>query len=135
MVLGTVCRCYCVDSSAFWMIVKGWIGYMPPIEDLQNPKNKFATEIYSPDMKVIGTFFAEKENRVQVGFNDISPHVINALIATEDVRFYEHSGIDGWALARVFCSRADCSAKGGRRQHNYAATFQTTLFAYGFQYF
>ena len=38
MVLGTVCRCYCVDSSAFWMIVKGWIGYMPPIEDLQNPK-------------------------------------------------------------------------------------------------
>lgn len=96
----------------FWMIVKGWIGYMPPIEDLQNPKNKFATEIYSSDMKVIGTFFAEKENRVQVGFNDISPHVINALIATEDVRFYEHSGIDGWALARVFFVRGLMQRKG-----------------------
>ncbi|MDD3405738.1 MAG: transglycosylase domain-containing protein [Paludibacteraceae bacterium] len=96
----------------FWMIIKGWIGYMPPLEDLQNPKNKFATEIYSSDMKVIGTFFAEKENRVQVGFNDISPNLINALIATEDERFYKHSGIDGWALARVAVVRGLLQRKG-----------------------
>ena len=62
-------------------------------------------------MKVIGTF-CRKENRVQVGFYDISPHVINALIATEDVRFYEHSGIDGWALARVFFVRGLMQRKG-----------------------
>lgn len=96
----------------FFLIAKGWIGYMPPIEDLQHPKNKFATEIYSSDMKVIGTFFSEKENRVQVNFNEVSPNLIHALIATEDARFYQHSGIDGKALARAVVLRGLLQRKG-----------------------
>ena len=71
----------------FFSIAKGWIGYMPPVEDLENPNYKFATEVFSDDGKVLGTYSYSKENRVYVGYQDLSPHVINALIATEDVRF------------------------------------------------
>lgn len=74
---------------------------MPKIEELQNPKDKFASEIYSSDMKVLGRYFASKENRVYVPYEELSPHLINALISTEDYRFREHSGIDGTALFRV----------------------------------
>ena len=69
----------------FVSISKGWIGYMPPVEELENPNYKFATEIFSEDGKVLGTYSYSKENRVFVGYNDLSPHIINALIATEDV--------------------------------------------------
>lgn len=89
----------------FFFISMGWIGYLPPIDELQNPKNKYATEIYSSDMKLLGRYFANKENRVSVNYKDISPDLINALIATEDVRFTKHSGIDGWALARAMFFR------------------------------
>ncbi|MDR0371579.1 MAG: transglycosylase domain-containing protein [Prevotellaceae bacterium] len=85
----------------FLLISKGAIGYLPPIDELQNPKNKYATEIYSSDLKIIGHYFQNKENRVGVDFNAISPNLINALIATEDVRFYDHSGVDGKALLRA----------------------------------
>mgnify|MGYP000314478904 CR=1 FL=1 len=64
----------------FFSIAKGWIGYMPPVEDLENPNYKFATEIFSEDGKVLGTYSYSKENRVFVGYNDLSPHIINALI-------------------------------------------------------
>ena len=89
----------------FVSISKGWIGYMPPVEDLENPNYKFATEVFSEDGKVLGTYSYSKENRVFVGYNDLSPNIINALIATEDVRFAEHSGIDAYALTRAIVKR------------------------------
>lgn len=54
-------------------IAKGWIGYMPPVEDLENPNYKFATEVFSEDGKVLGTYSYSKENRVFVGYNDCRP--------------------------------------------------------------
>ena len=89
----------------FFSIAKGWIGYMPPVEDLENPNYKFATEVFSEDGIVLGTITYSKENRVFVGYNDLSPNIINALIATEDVRFAEHSGIDAYALTRAVVKR------------------------------
>ena len=89
----------------FFSIAKGWIGYMPPVEDLENPNYKFATEVFSEDGKVLGTYSYSKENRVFVGYNDLSPNIINALIATEDVRFAEHSGIDAYAPTRAVVKR------------------------------
>ena len=86
----------------FFSIAKGW---MPPVEDLENPNYKFATEVFSEDGKVLGTYSYSKENRVFVGYNDLSPNIINALIATEDVRFAEHSGIDAYALTRAIVKR------------------------------
>ena len=90
---------------AFYAINEGWIGYMPPIEDLQNPINRFATQIYSSDGKLIGTWNYNRENRVMVDYTKLSPHLVNALVATEDVRFYEHSGIDFYALGRALIKR------------------------------
>ena len=89
----------------FVSISKGWIGYMPPVEELENPSYKFATEIFSEDEKVLGTWSYSKENRVYTAYKDLSPSIINALIATEDVRFVEHSGIDAKALFRAFVKR------------------------------
>ena len=85
----------------FAAIAKGWIGYMPPVEDLENPNYKFATEVISEDGQVLGTYSYSKENRVYVGYDDLSPHLISALIATEDVRFADHSGIDVKAIFRA----------------------------------
>lgn len=85
----------------FSMIANGKLGFMPNIEELQNPKNKYASEIYSSDMKVLGRYFESKENRVFVPYEELSPSLVNALISTEDYRFREHSGIDGTALFRV----------------------------------
>ena len=94
------------------MIATGWIGYMPPIEELQNPKNKFATEIFSSDGELIGTFFTAKDNRVNAEYSELSPYLVKALIATEDERFANHSGIDAEALARVFVKRVIFMQKG-----------------------
>ncbi len=91
--------------AAFAMIGMGWIGYMPPVEDLENPKDKFATEVYSADGEVLGRFYQSQNNRVYVSYDEISPYLINALIATEDVRFANHSGIDGKALLRSLIKR------------------------------
>ena len=84
----------------FWMITKGWLGYLPPLDELQTPKNKFATEIISSDMQLLGRYY-RNENRVGVAYTDISPNMINALIATEDVRFYDHTGVDLKSLFRA----------------------------------
>lgn len=89
----------------FASISYGWIGYMPPVEELENPNYKFATEIFSENGKVLGTFSIEKNNRVYSSYADLSSNVINALIATEDVRFTEHSGIDAKALFRAIVKR------------------------------
>ena len=90
---------------AFYAISEGWIGYMPPIEDLQNPINRFATQIYSSDGKLMGTWNYNRENRVMIDYTKMSPHLVHALVATEDVRFYEHSGIDFYALGRAIIKR------------------------------
>ena len=89
----------------FVSISNGWIGYMPPIEELQNPKDKFASVIYSDDGEVLGRFYQSRNNRVYVNYGEISPHLIEALIATEDVRFAEHCGIDFRALMRAIIKR------------------------------
>ena len=78
---------------------------MPPIEDLQNPINRFATQIYSSDGKLMGTWNYNRENRVMIDYTKMSPHLVHALVATEDVRFYEHSGIDFYALGRAIIKR------------------------------
>ena len=90
---------------AFAAIANGWIGYMPPIEDLQNPINRFATQVYSSDGKIMGTWNYNKENRICVDYNQLSPYLVKALVATEDARFYEHSGIDFYALGRAVIKR------------------------------
>ena len=92
-------------AGAFYAIDRGWIGYMPPIEDLQNPISRFATQIYSADGKLLGTWNYNRENRVMVDYNKIAPSLIQALVATEDVRFYDHSGVDFIALARAIVKR------------------------------
>lgn len=100
----------------FVFIWNGWIGYMPDMEDLQNPIDKYATQIYSADGKVIGTWNQDRANRVLVSFDKVSPYVVQALVATEDVRYYEHSGIDFIALARAIVKRGllgQASAGGG----------------------
>lgn len=89
----------------FYAINEGWIGYMPPIEDLQNPINRFATQVISADGKVMGTWNYNRENRIIVDYTQLSPSLVQALVATEDVRFYEHSGIDFYALGRAVVKR------------------------------
>ncbi len=80
-------------AGIFWGINRGWLGYLPPLEELQNPKNRYASEIMSADMVSLGRYY-RYENRIGVQYSDLSPYLINALIATEDVRFYEHTGVD-----------------------------------------
>ena len=96
----------------FVLIANGVIGYLPEIEELQNPKNKFASEVYTADGEIIGRYYYGKDNRVAVSYDQISPNVINALISTEDVRFYEHSGIDFRALFRSIIKRGVLGQKG-----------------------
>ncbi len=90
--------------AGYYLVKGGWIGYMPPIDELQSPISKYASQIVTADGKVIGTW-SRSENRVFVDYDSISPHVLEALIATEDIRFYEHSGIDVRALGRAVVKR------------------------------
>ncbi len=85
-------------------IKKGWVGYMPELEELQNPISKQATQVISSDGKLLGTW-SKSENRILVEYDSISPYMIKALVATEDVRFYDHSGIDVKALGRAIVKR------------------------------
>lgn len=91
-------------AGGFYCIREGWIGYMPPLDELQSPISKYASQIITADGKVIGTW-SRNENRVFVDYDSISPYVFQALVATEDVRFYEHSGIDVRALGRAIVKR------------------------------
>lgn len=76
-----------------------FFGDLPKVEDLDNPQNNLATEIYTDDQMLLGKFFFE--NRQECSFEEISPNVISALISTEDERFFEHAGIDAWGLLRA----------------------------------
>ncbi|MGB4843352.1 MAG: transglycosylase domain-containing protein, partial [Ferruginibacter sp.] len=77
----------------------GLFGKMPSVEQLQNPEADLASEIYTSDGILMGKYYSE--NRSEVKYNEISPNVINALLATEDERFYDHSGVDAQAVARA----------------------------------
>ena len=83
----------------FYNIWVGNLGFMPSFEELENPKSNLATEIYSEDGVIIGTYF--KENRSRGTYAELSPYLVQALIATEDKRFYKHSGVDFPGLGRV----------------------------------
>lgn len=102
--------------AAFTAIWNGWIGYMPDIEDLENPISRYASQVYSADNKLIGTYNMNKDNRIHIDYNSLSPYLVKALVATEDERFYDHSGIDFIALARAVVKRGimgQTSAGGG----------------------
>lgn len=72
----------------------GVFGKMPSLQDLENPTMLQSSEVYAADGTLMGKYYRENGNRSNVDYNDISPHVVNALIATEDKRYYDHSGID-----------------------------------------
>lgn len=93
-----------IIAGLFAAIRGGLIGYMPDIEEIQSPINRYASQILSSDGQMLGTW-SRSENRVFVSYDSISPYVIKALVATEDARFYEHSGIDFRALFRAVIKR------------------------------
>lgn len=90
-----------IGGIFFVLVYNGVIGYMPPVEELKNPQDKFASVIYTADGEEMGRYFRNTGNRVYADFDEISPEVVDALIATEDARFTEHSGIDVRAIARA----------------------------------
>ena len=98
----------------FWLISAGKLGFMPTFEELENPNNRFASEVYFADVPIMNRYF-EKENRKYIEYREIPQSVIDALIATEDVRFYDHSGVDVRGLFRVAKGllTANTSAGGG----------------------
>ncbi|MBI3234782.1 MAG: transglycosylase domain-containing protein, partial [Bacteroidetes bacterium] len=84
-------------SLLIFLVAMGWVGDMPKLEDIENPKNNLATEIISADGEVLGKYYVE--NRSNEDYKSLGDNLINALIATEDVRFYDHSGIDFRAVS------------------------------------
>ena len=109
---------------------------MPDIADLQNPISRYASQVYSVDGKILGTYNMNRENRVHMDFDGLSPYLVQALVATEDERFYEHSGIDFIALTRAVVKRGllgQKSAGGGSTitqqlaKQLYSATAKSTL--------
>jgi penicillin-binding protein 1A len=97
-----------LNLNLFWLF-----GKMPSVDDLDNPKSEIASEIISSDSKVIGKFFFENGNRSPITFNEIPENFINPLVATEDVRFTKHSGIDARSTLRVFGGLLTFNRKGG----------------------
>lgn len=89
----------------FLMASWGAFGSMPTFEELENPETNVATEIFSSDGKTLGKYY--NENRTPVKYDDLPPHLINALVATEDERYYNHAGIDakGTVRAAVYMGR------------------------------
>lgn len=133
---GVLCASVIFLAIAFVSIWFGWIGYMPDIADLQNPISRYASQVYSVDGKILGTYNMNRENRVHVSFDGLSPYLVQALVATEDERFYEHSGIDFIALTRAVVKRGvlgQKSAGGGSTitqqlaKQLYSATAGSTL--------
>lgn len=81
------------------LINTGMMGYMPSMKELENPNSSLASELYATDGQLIGKYYVQ--DRSTIKYEEISPNVFNALIATEDSRFYEHSGVDGRAVMRA----------------------------------
>ncbi|MDR1746994.1 MAG: transglycosylase domain-containing protein [Tannerella sp.] len=97
----------------FLAIANGIIGYVPPVEQLENPINKYATQVISSDGRMLGSFSYSKDNRIYVGYHELSPDLVKALIATEDIRFQKHSGIDVKGLVRAVVKRGILMQKSG----------------------
>jgi penicillin-binding protein 1A len=95
----------------FFAMSMGWLGFMPSFEELENPKSNLASEVISADQELLGKYYIE--NRSNVHYSDLSPTLVNALIATEDTRFEKHSGIDGRAMFRVLFGMLTKTNKGG----------------------
>ena len=102
-----------ISFAAFWVVLVlfftmlslGWLGFMPSFEELENPRSNLASEVWSADGEVLG--YIGIENRSSLTYREITNdgknlNLIHALVATEDVRFYDHAGIDARSLARVF---------------------------------
>ncbi|MDL2256209.1 transglycosylase domain-containing protein [Parabacteroides sp. OttesenSCG-928-G06] len=97
----------------FTAIANGSIGYMPPVEQLENPIDKYASQIISADGKILSTYALSMDNRIPVNYEDLSPDLVKALIATEDIRFSQHSGIDVIGLSRAIVKRGLLFQKSG----------------------
>jgi penicillin-binding protein 1A len=95
----------------FFTMSMGWLGFMPSFEELENPKSNLASEVISADQELLGKYYIE--NRSNVHYSDLSPSLVQALIATEDARFEKHSGIDGRAMFRVIFGMITKTNKGG----------------------
>ena len=95
----------------FASISLGWVGFMPSFEELENPKSNLASEIISADQQLLGKYYYE--NRSNIHYHHLSPELIHALVATEDIRFEKHSGVDGKALIRVLVGVFTFTHKGG----------------------
>ena len=89
----------------FALIENGSIGYMPDLQELENPVDKYASQVISDDGVLLGTWSYSRANRIFVSYDDLSPYLVEALVATEDERFYEHSGIDFRAVLRAVVKR------------------------------
>ena len=100
-------------TGMFIAIAKGHIGYVPPIEQLENPIERYASQIISTDGLMLGVYSYSKDNRIQVKYKDLSPALVHALIATEDNRFVKHSGIDVKGLVRAIIKRGLLMQKSG----------------------
>jgi penicillin-binding protein 1A len=100
---------------SFFLIIllvnMGLFGDLPKVDELLNPKNNLATIVYSGDMKILGKYYSE--NRVNVNFSELDSDIVKALIATEDARFYEHSGVDAKAIGRAMTGFARGGNQGG----------------------
>src|ERR1700748_1468655 len=83
------------------LINLGVFGSLPSLKELENPTIMLASEVYADDGTLMGKYYKDKSNRSSVEYKDISKNAVNALLATEDKRFYEHSGIDGWGVMRA----------------------------------
>jgi len=95
----------------FYGITNEWFGKMPSFQELENPETNQASQIYAADGAVLGSYYIE--NRSNVSFAELSPNLVNALLAIEDIRFAEHSGIDERALMRVAWGVLTGNSKGG----------------------
>jgi len=100
-----------IVATLFTLISLGKLGFMPSFSELENPRTNLATEVYSSDGELLGKYYLE--NRSPCKYDELSPHLISALKATEDVRFEKHSGIDVRALGRVLTGVITRSNKGG----------------------
>ena len=98
----------------FFLLSKGMLGFMPTFEELENPKNILASEMLSDDNIILDKYFI-RENRSYVDYENLPPNLIEALISAEDIRFYNHSGIDLNGLLRVLKGviTMDSSSGGG----------------------
>ncbi|MBI2968701.1 MAG: transglycosylase domain-containing protein [Bacteroidetes bacterium] len=87
-------------AGFIWLVSLEYFGPLPDFKELENPRSQLASEIYSSDHRIIGKYYYQ--NRTNTDFSELSPRLVHALLATEDIRFAGHSGVDFKGLTRVF---------------------------------